>query len=313
MMFGTKETFEYLECSKCGCLQLMDIPADMAKHYPDDYYSFSSLQVSKSDNFSLTGYLLKKRDCFNLTGKSVLGRFLSRIFPSTTVYALIGHLGMSKEIRILDVGCGNGELLYELNHFGYKNSLGIDPYVPDEISYENGLRIIKKTIDEIEGQFDFIMFNHSFEHMDNPLSVLKSVQGLLTKTGICMIRIPTVSSYAWKHYKENWVQIDAPRHFYLHSVKSLRDLCSKASLDLDEIIYDSNSYQFWGSEQHLRGIALTSEKSAYINPSASIFTKKDISQYQKMAVELNRKREGDMAAFFVHKTYSKESTQRTSH
>ena len=42
MMFGTRERFAYFECSACGCLQIETVPADMARHYPDNYYSFSA-------------------------------------------------------------------------------------------------------------------------------------------------------------------------------------------------------------------------------------------------------------------------------
>src|SRR5262245_52545571 len=41
MMFGTRESFEYIECSRCGCIQIADIPDDISRHYPPDYYSFS--------------------------------------------------------------------------------------------------------------------------------------------------------------------------------------------------------------------------------------------------------------------------------
>ena len=41
MMFGTRETFEYHECSGCGCLQIAEYPADIARHYPSGYASGS--------------------------------------------------------------------------------------------------------------------------------------------------------------------------------------------------------------------------------------------------------------------------------
>ncbi|MGH2855114.1 MAG: hypothetical protein ACRDLF_13090, partial [Solirubrobacteraceae bacterium] len=39
MMFGLRERFEYLECGECGCLQLLDVPEDLARFYPESYYS----------------------------------------------------------------------------------------------------------------------------------------------------------------------------------------------------------------------------------------------------------------------------------
>ena len=41
MMFGWREEFEYLECARCGCLQIAEIPSDLAKYYPrEDYYAY---------------------------------------------------------------------------------------------------------------------------------------------------------------------------------------------------------------------------------------------------------------------------------
>ena len=37
MMFGTFEEFEYLECSYCGCLQLINPPQNTEKYYPEGY------------------------------------------------------------------------------------------------------------------------------------------------------------------------------------------------------------------------------------------------------------------------------------
>jgi hypothetical protein len=41
-MYGTRETFSYLACADCGCLQISNIPADLARYYPSDYYSYDA-------------------------------------------------------------------------------------------------------------------------------------------------------------------------------------------------------------------------------------------------------------------------------
>jgi|GEM_PF-5382685 hypothetical protein len=35
-MLGLGDPFDYLECSACGCVQLLNIPADMRRYYPGD-------------------------------------------------------------------------------------------------------------------------------------------------------------------------------------------------------------------------------------------------------------------------------------
>ena len=43
MMFGFKDKFNYFQCSQCNCLQILEIPSDMYKYYPETYYSFSKI------------------------------------------------------------------------------------------------------------------------------------------------------------------------------------------------------------------------------------------------------------------------------
>src|SRR5206468_2718584 len=42
MMFGLREAFDYFECAACGCLQIAQVPRDLSKYYPPQYYSFHS-------------------------------------------------------------------------------------------------------------------------------------------------------------------------------------------------------------------------------------------------------------------------------
>src|SRR5439155_15830776 len=39
MAFGLRDEFTYLECRQCGCVQLLEVPADMGKYYEQSYYS----------------------------------------------------------------------------------------------------------------------------------------------------------------------------------------------------------------------------------------------------------------------------------
>ena len=49
MMFGTRDEFVYVECAKCGTLQIKEIP-ELAKYYPENYLSFNSeTPVGRSD------------------------------------------------------------------------------------------------------------------------------------------------------------------------------------------------------------------------------------------------------------------------
>ncbi len=298
MMFGYRDSFEYMECSRCGCLGLVNAPADMTKYYASTYYSFSPVDPKPLD--VLKSAVKRRRSAYTLGDGGLLSRALFSLFPHHELRTLI-RAGLSRTSRILDVGCGSGKLLQELQNAGFEQLLGVDPMLSRDIQYPNGLQIRKSSIYGVTGEWDLVMFHHSFEHLADPLETLRYCARLLAENGRCVIRTPTVSSYAWKEYRENWVQLDAPRHYFLYSVRGLDLLASRTGLSVENVVYDSSDFQFWGSEQYRRDIPLTDARSYAKNPAKSIFSRKEIRSFQKRAAALNARKEGDQAVFYLTK------------
>lgn len=298
MMFGYKDVFYYFQCSKCNCLQIKEFPCDMSKYYPDEYYSYQP--ISKSTN-RVKKFLVSFRNKYAVFNKGLIGKLLYIKYPDTALRSL-SPLPLSNVSQILDVGCGAGRLLCSLHELGFKNLLGVDPFNEKDIEYEGGLSILKKNIHEVQGRWDLIMFHHSFEHVPDPKKTLQSASDLLNPKGYCVIRIPIVSSYAWKHYGISWVQLDGPRHFFLHSLESMTIVSSRTGLDVYNVVYDSTPFQFWGSEQYIKNIPLYDKRSYGENPKKSIFSKEEIADFAKRAEELNTTKQGDQAIFYLRKT-----------
>lgn len=301
MMFGSRDEFKYFQCSRCHCLQIAEIPQDLHRYYPPDYYSYFSHTVSNTGFIKrIKKFARKQRDFYALFNRGAAGKFIYKFFPEEPL-RILSKLNLSKDESILDVGCGHGCILYSLKNNGFNNLLGIDKYINGDIEYENGLKIQKKSIHDVKGNWNLIMFNHSFEHFPEPQQTLNIVSKLLVENGTCLIRIPIISSWAWRHYGANWVQIDAPRHLFLHSIESIETMAHKAGLVSEKTIYDSNEFQFWGSEQYKENIPLNDVRSYKVNPANSIFSRKDIAEFKLKAKELNLKKQGDSASFFLRK------------
>lgn len=299
MFFGYRDKFEYFECQKCGCLQILNIPHNLYKYYPNDYYSYK-----KNFSRNIKRYFGKKRDEYVIFKKGLFGNIINHIAPSVYFEKMArANLEFDINTEILDVGCGSGLMLHSFSDIGFTKLTGVDPFIEDDII--NGyVKIYKKYIHELPANsiYDLIIFNHSFEHINDQLETLVKVSEILHDKGVCIISMPMKTNYIWKKYGTYWVQIDAPRHFILHTLKSFELLVKKSGLSIRDFYFDSGGFQFYASEQYMRNIHLKSGNSYYINPKRSIFTSKQIKNFNSKAKELNRKNEGDTATFYLVKT-----------
>src|SRR5438094_2284113 len=292
MAFGLRDEFRYLECGQCGCVQLLDIPSDMAKYYAQGYYS-----LQPHGKFKV--YVRRKWSAHAFGQKNLVGWLFSELFFAHRSMLAVSRINPPKNARILDVGCGRGNLLMDLAWLGFANLTGVDPFLSQDLAYDNGVKIFKRQLSDLDGRYDLIMLHHSFEHMDNPAKVIRDVAARLTPSGQALLGIPVASSFAWKHYGVNWVNLDAPRHFFLHTTKSIELLTAKTGLVIDKIVHEGNDEQFWMSEQYANNVSGHDPGSlnSSIRKRAMAWAK--IQSFRRRAAELNQKGEGDMACFHL--------------
>jgi SAM-dependent methyltransferase len=290
MMYGTREQFEYYICSECDTLQIVDVPDgdDLKRHYGADYYSYNVSPQSRTRQ-----WLSTQRDRFELkTGGRMAGSILAALRPEY-VTRILGQLALKRDARILDVGCGAGHLLDRLARAGFSNVSGADPFIAEDSETQIGVPLLKRYLHEMNGEFDLIIFSHSLEHVPDPIAMLKTAREKLSTDGICLVRVPTTSSEAWTTYREDWVQIDAPRHLVIPSRQGLALAAGKVGLRVEKTIDDSSAFQFFGSEQYRQDVALTDPRGR------AIFGRKQIADWEKRAEELNRQGRGDQASFVL--------------
>ena len=146
------------------------------------------------------------------------------------------------------------------------------------------------------------MFHHVFEHIEDGQKILLDAKRLLSLNGRILLRIPTVDSFAWENYKENWSQLDAPRHCFLHSRKSLNFLAHQLGLNVERCWCDSTAFQFWGSELCKRAKFLCLMSMDYPTLLEEYFTFQQLQEFKRNSDILNRSQRGDQIAVVLTPT-----------
>ncbi len=298
MMFGWREEFEYVECGRCGCLQIARIPADLAKYYPGDgYYSYKAPKQKHYPGWLLT--LRHQRTRWFLGEFSVAGALLGAISKRSEHFDWFRQARLSLDSRIVDIGCGAGRLLLLLQREGFRSLLGADPFIAADIDYGNGVRILKRGVEALDGQYDFVMLHHSFEHMPDSAAALAALSRKVAPGGTLLLRIPVSDCWARRHYGLNWMAWDAPRHLYLHTRKSMQLLAAGAGMEISAVVHDSSGQQFSSSELYIRGVPYVEHGKYRPGNRADAFSQAEWDSFQARAAELNRKGEGDTACFYL--------------
>jgi SAM-dependent methyltransferase len=149
------------------------------------------------------------------------------------------------------------------------------------------VKILKGDLASLDQRFELIMMHHAFEHVPDPLETLGNLKRLLRPNRFLIMRIPVAASYGWRKYRVNWVLLDAPRHLFLHTIKSMMILADAFGLELADVQFDSDGFTFWGSEQYVKDITLMDSKSYFIDRNNSMFRRRKLQKFEDDAARLN--------------------------
>lgn len=288
-VINTGAVFEYLECGKCKSWMLAE-EVDVSEWYPQNYNVYDKKIEKHLRYFFLIHYICR---CSH--------SHFDRIFQIKNLDVQIKRLCGTRincKSKILDVGCANGSWLDILASVGFKRITGVDLFIPDKkVCGRRKWKFVKGDIFDIRDKnYDLITLNHSFEHMLNPLEVLKRIYRLLSDKGVCEISIPLANGDAHRKFGEFFCQLDAPRHTYIFGEDAMVNLCKRAELKVDYINYDSHELIYSLSE----GYKKTSKSHSEL--LKNIYT---VEYYKKRALMSNKRRDADQAIFYLSKNIQK--------
>jgi 2-polyprenyl-3-methyl-5-hydroxy-6-metoxy-1,4-benzoquinol methylase len=294
MLQGSREAFQYIECASCKCVQIINPPDNMINYYDNNSYgSFSKPNLGLAKNA-----IRRIRNAYAIRNTGgLIGNLISKMKPLPRDFTIIGDYATTSS-QILDVGCGIGSYIKDLREIGFKNATGIDPYIKEDLHHEDGTLIRKKYIEDVDEIYDVILSHHSLEHTPNPLKTLIAIKNALAPNGVCILTVP-VAEDLYRKYGADCYLIQAPQHFYLFSIESIKILAKQAGFTIKSAIreIDTNFPWYVYSELWKGNIATNEIKGEAIN-SLPHNVQRDIKiEIQK----LKSKGHGDNLIFILEK------------
>jgi SAM-dependent methyltransferase len=147
----------------------------------------------------------------------------------------LGALAALAPGRLLDVGSGRGDLGVVLARRGWQVT-GLEPS-PDACAEARarGVPTVQGTLttasDDLGGGFDAIVFQHSLEHVAEPLDDLQAARALLRPGGLVLISLPNFGAWQARRFGADWFHLDLPRHRSHFTARGLEQLARRAGLE----------------------------------------------------------------------------------
>jgi SAM-dependent methyltransferase len=210
------------ECGECGLVQTVPAPClqALSDYYAVDYRAgcCAGCDVSDSDRFPKDNLFYYNR------GQSIAD--------------LVKPHVKTDRPRILDIGAGWGHILYAMGErFPEGNRTAIE-FSQVCVRHLQGMGIevytdaAENVLPKLDHQFDVVTISHVFEHLLNPVEILKLVRQHLAPDGVLYIEVPNIPAESLLKYPDHlWApRFDEP-HITFFSIDVLRDSLVKAGFD----------------------------------------------------------------------------------
>ncbi len=129
--------------------------------------------------------------------------------------------------KILDVGCGDGNLIDALQARG-REAVGLERASARDDVFDLDISEL-----EGDGTYAAIVFWHALEHLPDPAGAVGHAYRLLAPGGVVVIAVPNIASPQARIFGDDWLALDLPRHLSHLSDRALVSGLGRAGFEVD--------------------------------------------------------------------------------
>ena len=215
----TDGTFSLVRCRRCGLMYLNPRPSveEMPRYYPESYEPHRPIDSQSP----------------------LLVRLEHRYAMHKHCRAIIAHTSVGSG-RILEIGCSTGSFLAAMRARGWlAHGIEISSNAARYAQRERGLDVFVGTLDKAHyprSHFDVVALWNVFEHLHRPKATLTEIARILKPTGLLAMSIPNPDSIEAKVFGQYWAGLDAPRHLYIYTQRTIRKALAETGFDMERVI-----------------------------------------------------------------------------
>jgi 2-polyprenyl-3-methyl-5-hydroxy-6-metoxy-1,4-benzoquinol methylase len=236
------ETFSIFKCGNCqyGFTFPQPNPDNIGKYYSSTDYSPHANYVK-----NVTDVLYNIARTFNVNNKVKLVKTFAK---------------QHDNIRIADIGCGNGHFLQQCKKSGMivqgveinqqarniteqkikqKVFQSVDQLV-NLINVNTGGHNDNNTqpcyLDEQSQTLDVITLWHALEHLYQPINVIQQLLNITKTTGVIIIALPNYQAFDAQYYQQHWAAYDTPRHLSHFTQKTITFIAKQCNAKVVDVL-----------------------------------------------------------------------------
>jgi hypothetical protein len=145
------------------------------------------------------------------------------------------------------------------------------------------------------------MLHHVLEHVPDPRATLRAAHRLLRADGCCVVWTPLADGEPWARYGTDWYELDAPRHLFVFTRRSLASLAVEAGFRVDAEVDDSSELELLASEQYRRDVPLYDPRSWWLHGERAGLEPAAVAAWRLEAERMNAARTAGRGALFLRR------------